>query len=418
MNIRSEFASALLLFCIATVFAQDPALQPDSIRRIMKKAADYQLSTNSGANDWVGGALYTGIMALYDNTREQKYLDAARSWAAKYAWAPNAGATTTFADDQCCFQAYCEQYLLKPSPDSAFKIVKAQQDMDYMAAHHPNGRTLWWWCDALFMAPPGMVRLSRCTGNQLYTRLMDTLWWDTYAFLYDTTDHLFFRDAANKWPGAKTANGKKVFWSRGNGWVIAGTARILQYLPADFPTRAKYVTLFKEMAAALKAVQGADGLWRTSLFDYAQYPTPETSGSAFFCFAIAWGINNGLLDKATYEPAVRKAWVGLVGKVTPQGKLGYVQQIGGTPGTVSPDGSQLYAVGAFLLAGHEMYVLAGSTGVGGNPGARTLRQSRPASLPLMELSKSGDRVRISAKTRLFDGSGRALHGAGIMTRGK
>ncbi len=137
---------------------------------------------------------------------------------------------------------------------------------------------------------------------------------------------------------------------------MAGTVRVLQYMPADYPDRPKYVQLLREMCAALAAQQGSDGLWRTSLLDSAQYPTPETSGSAFFCYAMAWGINNGVLDTETYLPVVKKAWEGLVGKVDANGMLGYVQGENDQPGDVSAGQTAAYAVGGFLMAGSEMWV--------------------------------------------------------------
>ena len=60
------------------------------------------------------------------------------------------------------------------------------------------------------------------------------------------------------------------------------------------------------MSAAMAAIQGSDGLWRTGLLDPDSYPLPENSGSAFFTYALAWGINHGILDRAEYEPVVEK----------------------------------------------------------------------------------------------------------------
>jgi len=158
--------------------------------------------------------------------------------------------------------------------------------------------------------------------------------------------------------GPRTSNGRKIFWSRGNGWVIAGIPRVLRYLPEDDPYYNRYVELFRTMAASIARVQGEDGLWRTNLADPDEYPMPETSGSAFFCYAMAWGVNNGVLEKQIYLPVVRKAWSGLVGAVSPEGKLGSVQVVSGWPEPVSPENTHEYAVGAFLLAGSEVIKLA------------------------------------------------------------
>jgi len=60
------------------------------------------------------------------------------------------------------------------------------------------------------------------------------------------------------------------------------------------------------MADRILSLQQEDGLWRASLLDPDSYPGGEVSGSGFFCYALAWGINNKLLDRDTYLPAVKK----------------------------------------------------------------------------------------------------------------
>jgi rhamnogalacturonyl hydrolase YesR len=111
------------------------------------------------------------------------------------------------------------------------------------------------------------------------------------------------------------------------------------------------------MAASVSRLQGEDGLWRPSLLDPLEAPVPETSSTGFFCYAMAWGINRGFLDRRTYLPVVRKAWRGLAGSVRADGKLGWVQQIGAAPAKVTPEDNQEYGSGAFLLAGSEVLKL-------------------------------------------------------------
>ncbi|MEI9956953.1 MAG: glycoside hydrolase family 88 protein [Ferruginibacter sp.] len=82
---------------------------------------------------------------------------------------------------------------------------------------------------------------------------------------------------------------KKIFWGRGNGWVLAGLANLLKEMPADYAGRNFYVNLFKEIAGRILTLQQADGLWRTSLLDPEAYDGGEGSGSAFYCYALAWG---------------------------------------------------------------------------------------------------------------------------------
>jgi rhamnogalacturonyl hydrolase YesR len=184
---------------------------------------------------------------------------------------------------------------------------------------------------------------------------MDRLWWKTTDYMYDTQERLFYRDS--RFFDQREPNGQKVFWSRGNGWVLAGLARVLQYLPPDYGGRKRYVALFQDMAARIAQLQGPDGYWRASLLDPASRPLPETSGTGFFTYALAWGINEGLLGRE-YEPTVRRGWSALVRAVQPNGKLGYVQQVGDRPGNTSPEQTEIYGNGAFLLAGSEVLRLA------------------------------------------------------------
>ncbi|HZL13776.1 MAG TPA: DUF4861 family protein, partial [Verrucomicrobiae bacterium] len=175
-------------------------------------------------------------------------------------------------------------------------------------------------------------------------------------FLYDPNEHLYFRD--NTYFKKTETNGQKVFWARGNGWVFAGIVRILQYLPANHPDRPRFEKLFKDMADKILACQQSDGLWRASLLDPESYPAKETSGSGFFTYGLAWGVNQHLLDQRKFEPAVRKAWTALVGCVNADGKLTHVQPVGADPKKFNEESTAPYGVGAFLLAGSEIYRMA------------------------------------------------------------
>jgi unsaturated rhamnogalacturonyl hydrolase len=117
---------------------------------------------------------------------------------------------------------------------------------------------------------------------------------------------------------------------------------VLQYLPKADARRPEYVAMLETMAAALKKWQGADGLWRSDLTHPMAFPNPETSGTGFITFAMAWGINNAILDRATYLPVVRAGWQGLVDNVDANGKLGYVQGVGAGPAAATPTSTVPY----------------------------------------------------------------------------
>ena len=220
----------------------------------------------------------------------------------------------------------------------------------------------WAWCDALFMEPPALVKLAATLDNWDYLKYNDQLFMECYDLLYDKEERLFARDIRyvikNDENDLREANGQKIFWGRGNGWVAGGLALILEELPADYPQRPFYETLFKEMMVKLLSLQQPDGLWRASLLDPDSYPGGEVSGSGFYCFAMAWGINNGLLDGKTFLPAVEKTWIALNGCVNEEGRVGWVQPIGDDPRkNFNEDSWELYGTGAFLLAGSEVIKL-------------------------------------------------------------
>lgn len=331
-----------------------PAFKKKDVTQAMRKVADWQLNRAKGnyLQDWTIAALYTGFMAVPAEVNGNTYKDAMQSMGAQFNW--QLGARPEHADDHAVGQTYLELYQEKHDP-AMIAPTRASMDKLLQRPDDPS-KPLWWWCDALFMAPPVLSDLSKATGDKKYLDYMDHEWWITSALLYDPQLHLYSRDAT--YLDKKEANDRKLFWSRGNGWVMAGLVRVLETMPANYPTRNKYIAQFKEMAQAIAALQGSDGLWRPGLLDAAAYPLPEVSGSAFNTYALAWGVRTGILDRKQYLPVVKKAWAGLLTHVYQDGRLGCIQPIGGAPGKFSVSSSYVYGVGAFLLAGSEVYSLS------------------------------------------------------------
>lgn len=331
-----------------------PAFKPKEIEAAIRKVGDWELERARPyfSQDWTFAALYAGYMAAAKTLPEPRYEDAMMQVGNKFEW--KLGPRLTHADDQAIGQTYLDLYrdyhearMMEPTRSQFDALMKSPDD---------PAKPIWWWCDALFMAPPVWARLYRATGEKSYLDYMDRQWWITSNLLYDPQEHLYFRDAS--YLKKTEANGKKLFWSRGNGWVMAGLARVLEEMPEDYPTRQRYVEQYRQMAEHVAALQGADGLWRSGLLNAVAYPLPEVSGSAFFVYSLAWGINHGLLDRAKYQPVVQKGWQGLVSHIYMDGRLGCIQPIGGAPGDFKPSSSYVYGVGAFLLAGSEVDRLA------------------------------------------------------------
>lgn len=218
----------------------------------------------------------------------------------------------------------------------------------------------WAWCDALFMGPPTMFQLSQITGDSKYADQADRLWWKSSDYLFDEKEALFYRDS--RYFTRKKANGRPMFWSRGNGWVVAGLPRIIETLPKDDPRRKKYEAQFRQMINRLVELQKPDGYWPAGLLDAETWSQPETSGTAFFTYGLLWGINHDVLDRETYLVPAIKGWEALVAAVEPSGKLGWVQPVGEASGASKQDLSEPYAIGGFLLAASELYVMAREQG--------------------------------------------------------
>jgi rhamnogalacturonyl hydrolase YesR len=320
----------------------------------MRKVADWQLKRAEPMfnQDWTYAALYAGFMAVPPDADGQRYQDAMLSMAKKFEWQP--GPRIPHADDHAIGQTYLQLYFKDHDP-AMIKPIRERMDAVMQLPDHPD-KPLWWWCDALFMAPPVLAELYKATGERSYLDFMDREWWITSGKLYSPENHLYFRDAS--YLGKQESNGKPIFWSRGNGWVMGGLVRVLTYMPQDYPSRDKYVAQFKEMAAEVAALQGEDGLWRPGLLNANAYPLPENSGSAFYTYALAYGINHNLLDRRKYRPVVEKAWKGLVSHIYADGRLGCIQPIGAAPGQYTATSSYVFGVGAYLLAGSEVYQLA------------------------------------------------------------
>jgi unsaturated rhamnogalacturonyl hydrolase len=342
-----------------------PKLSRRDVGKAMKLVGDWQLNRLPAQpqTDWTFAALYTGYMAVPKKIGGDKYREAMLDIGNRLDWQP--GRRVLHADDQAVGQMYMEQHFMYKDA-KMMEPMRARLDAqiaapesDYVSTLprnwdktlHPD--LLWWWCDALFMAPPVYADMYHATGDKKYVDFMDREWTATTNVLYDPIEHLYSRDVT--FLDKHEKNGRKIFWSRGNGWVMGGIVRVLQQLPADSPLRPKYVEQLKEMAAATLAVQGSDGLWRPGLLDPDSYPLPEISGSGFITYAYAWGVNQGILDRATYWPAVEKAWAGMLSHVYADGRLGCIQPVGAAPGAFSETSSYVYGVGAYLLAGSEIY---------------------------------------------------------------
>ncbi|MCR4993882.1 MAG: glycoside hydrolase family 88 protein [Bacteroidales bacterium] len=323
---------------------------------------------------WNRAVYHIGNMAAYDVTHDNQYQDYSTAWAEKSHWW---GATGTdksrwqyatygegsnwvlFGDNQVCFQVYIDLYHLDPTLNPQ-KIERALEVMGYEIS--TENVDYIWWVDGLFMVMPILSKLYIITGNQAYLDKMYAYWKYTNSIMYDEDTGLYFRDARYVYPGHQTYSGKKDFWARGDGWVFAALAKVLQDLPATDAHRNEYITYYRRLAAALKDCQQAEGYWTRSLLDAAQAPGYETSGTALNTFAFAWGLRNGILEEEEFGPTLERAWSYLSTiALQSNGTVGYIQPIGenASPNTtVSASDYHDFGVGAYLMAAAEVSRLA------------------------------------------------------------
>ena len=333
------------------------AIRPRAIRAAMRRVADWQLQQikNQPPNrEWFYGTLDIGLMAASRTLHERMYSDRVVAVGKYFEWKLTPLRPHAPGNDYAIAQAFLDIYRTSHRKEEIAPLQK-RFDESINVPDNPD-KPVWWWCDALFMEPAAGMQLSQLTGDPQYARYVEHEWAITEHLLYDSQVHLFSRDVT--YIAKHERNGEKIFWSRGNGWVMAGIVRVLASMPQNDPLRAHYIGLLRQMSEEVASIQGRDGLWRPGMLDAASYPLPEISGSAFFVYAMAWGINHHLLDERIYRPVVEKAWRGMAKHIYQNGRLGCIQPIGGGPETYKEDSSYVFGVGAFLLAGSEMEVMS------------------------------------------------------------
>lgn len=318
------------------------------------------------SNLWTRAYYYEGLIDLWKIDPQQRYLDYALEWGNKHEWGLRNSAEgwmTRNADNQCAGQAYIFLYDQDPAKPTHY-IENIKRSVDSMMV--TNKIDDWNWIDAIQMAMPIFAQLGNITGdtayyNRAYDMYMYTKLQHGENGLYNPEDQLWWRDADFD-PPYTEPNGEDCYWSRGNGWVVVAMARMLDLLPQNELHRNEYETMLVEMCEALKKVQREDGYWNVSLHDPDNYGGKELTGTAMFIYGMAYGVNNGLLDRAVYESVIYKAWNAMVSdSLHPNGFLGYVQGTGKEPSEAQPVTYERepdfddYGLGAFLMAGAEIY---------------------------------------------------------------
>lgn len=370
---------SFLLFLLFSLPLSAKTWTADQVKELITRVNTYWQQNNKAETRsfWDPAAYHTGNMEVYKLLKDDKQLDYTRRWAYHNNWS---GATEAdpsrwkyanygegkdyvlFGDWQVCFQTYIDLYNLAianggTDADNYFMVKRAKEVMHYEA--YSKKDDYWWWSDALYMVMPVMTKMYKLTGDVQYLdKLYENLLYSDRIML-DQETGLYFRDARYVYPNHKSVNGKKDFWARGDGWVLAGLAKVLQDLPKDYKHYKFFVDKFQRLADIVAKTQQKEGYWTRSILDPNHAPGPETSGTAFFAYGIMWGVNNGFLAKKDYKKCIDRAWQYISETaVQADGKVGYVQPIGdrAIPGqTVDANSQANFGVGAVLLAACEYY---------------------------------------------------------------
>lgn len=376
---KKHIVTIMALMALVTVGAGAQAPEAQEVKSMLRLVADWERANHMidegehGDLAWTQAALYVGMLDWAEVAEREDGDDSYYQWIRRIgrrnSW--QTGKMMYHADDIAVSQAwltmyekYRERNMLLPTL-ARTEFVLRYPSYSTLKLDYSDAATLerWSWCDALFMAPPVYARMYVLTGRPEFLEFMDREYKATYEYLYDKEARLFYRDW--RYFDNVEANGEKVFWGRGNGWVLGGLAELLQILPETNAYRDFYEDLFVDLAARLAGLQSPDGYWHASLLDPASYPSPETSATGFIVYGLAYGVNAGLLDAATFTPVIIKGWKALTDAVEPDGKLGWVQPIGADPKKVTREMTEVYGVGAFLAAGVQVYTMLGGAGDNG-----------------------------------------------------
>ncbi len=376
MRIRILHGIIVILLCSLPAFSEGIPPREETLNSMLlandyfvKKYPDPRdstfVKTMRPSNIWTRAVYMEGLMALHSIYPLPEFYDYAYKWADHHKWGLDKGPVTRHADNQCCGQTYIDLYNICPDDPKKIKDIKLSIDMMVNTPQNDD----WWWVDAIQMSMPVFAKLGKLTGDCGYYEKM----WEMYSFTRDKIDGrglfnretgLWYRDKRFMPPHYKEPSGADSYWSRGNGWAYAALARVMDIIPPSAPHYADYRKDFLKMTGAIEKVQREDGFWNVSLHDPTMNGGKEGTGTALFVYGLAWGVNNGVLDREKYMPMAVKAWNALVKDcMHPDGALGYMQGRSNSTRAGLPldyytiHEPEDFAVGCFLLAGSEIYKL-------------------------------------------------------------
>ena len=220
-------------------------------------------------------------------------------------------------------------------------------------------RERWTWIDALFMGAPVWIHMAQATGDERYLEFGDHEFWASFDTFWDADESLLYRD--RRYMSMRDEGGHKVFWSRGNGWVFAAfranssEASVAAWRPPEVRGPIQGHGRKAGRTAALRRTLDFVADQRSDLAD------ARKQRLGVFHVRIGLGHQRGSAGSRDLSAGGRARLVpALVSNLYADGRLAYVQPSGSAPQIVHKESTDVYGVGAFLLAASEVYRLANS----------------------------------------------------------
>ncbi len=282
--------------------------------------------------DWMDAVYMLGMTRVHEVSGDDAHLAYATAWVDAYYPAIQAGDHDPDASDRVAPNTVAVE-LMRRHGDERYGAVPPMVD-EYLATvpTAANGAFLHWGThfpdkpqvliDSLFMIGGYLVAEYDRTGDVAYL--------DTFVEQVGHFDELCRHDDeglfVHAWDEDLQANipADPIFWARGNGWIAAVTGWYLAVAPADHAGRAAIEVVYRGEIDGFVRYQDDSGLAHTILNvpdDPDNYL--ETSATALFAFALAEGLQTGVLDEETYRPHLVAAIEGLQGRIVeePDGHL-------------------------------------------------------------------------------------------------
>ena len=189
LNLKKVLSKLLIfIFFISVsnnILAQrSPIFKAANIKSNMIRVADWQFKHSNGKpeNTWTNATFYAGVFSAYKTTGSAILLDSLMVISTRNNWLP--GKRYDHADDIAITQTYIDLYRISPDKKMIQSSIDSIEKMRVLPGNEIKKHGInWWWCDALFMAPPTLAKLSKTLNDPSYLVLSDSLYRECYRLL-------------------------------------------------------------------------------------------------------------------------------------------------------------------------------------------------------------------------------------------